>query len=52
MITVHFDGHSKVWDGDYELPAFNKLAPFRKFTLPFTGPSERLFHRPFVPLNI
>lgn len=47
VITLHFDGHTDKWDEDFDLPATTKLAPFRRYTLPYTGPGEGYtIHRP------
>lgn len=46
-ISLHFDGFPKSWDEDFDLPASSKMAPFRRFTLPYTGPIEsgKIIHR-------
>lgn len=38
-IRLHFDGFPNNWDEHFDLPASTKLAPFRRFTLPYTGPT-------------
>lgn len=37
-VTIRFDGHTSRWNEDYDLPSSHKLAPFRRYSLPYTGP--------------
>lgn len=52
-IRLHFDGFKPEWDEDFDLPASTKMAPFRRFTTPYTGPQliQKTIYRPLASLN-